>query len=122
MPRIKSSEPKVMRSSPETVSMPDAGEQKSERHRDHGLVLVLATEAHEGTEGQEIDREELRRPEFECEGGDQRRQKRDQENRDQRAYEGGRECCGERLGRLPPAAPSDSRRTWSPPTRLRREC
>ena len=77
----------------------DAGEQQAERHRDHGLVLGFAPEADERTEGQEIDREELRRPEFERERRDQRRQEGDQQHRDQRADEGRGERRGQRFGR-----------------------
>src|SRR5258705_11342160 len=45
MPRKRSVEPKVMRSWPDTVSMPTAGEQHSERHRNDCLVLGFAAEA-----------------------------------------------------------------------------
>ena len=48
----------------------DAGQQQAERHRDDGLVLGLAAEADEGAEGEQIDREEFRRPEFQREGRD----------------------------------------------------
>ena len=77
----------------------DAGQQQAERHRDDGLVLGLAAEADEGAEGQQIDREEFRRPEFQRERRDQRRQKRDQQHRDQRADEGGGERRGQRFRR-----------------------
>ena len=77
----------------------DAGQQQPERHRDQGLVLLLAPEADEGAEGQQIDREEFRRPEFERERGDQRRQEGDQQHRDQRADERRGERRGQRLGR-----------------------
>ncbi len=45
----------------------DAGQQQPERHRDDGLVLGLAAEADKGAEGQEINREEFRRSEFQRE-------------------------------------------------------
>ena len=48
----------------------DAGEQQAERHRDDGLVLGFAAEADEGAEGQQIDREEFRRPELQRKGRD----------------------------------------------------
>src|SRR5882757_6278131 len=85
MPRKRSVEPKVMRSWPDTVSMPTAGEQHSERHRNDCLVLGFAAEAEadKGAEG-----EQIRWSEFQRERRDHRRQERDQQHRDQRTDEG----------------------------------
>ena len=77
----------------------DAGEQQAERHRNDGLVLGLAAEPDKGAEGQQIDREEFRRPEFQRERRDHRRQEGDQQHRDQRADEGRGERRGQRFGR-----------------------
>ncbi len=55
MPRKRSVEPKVMRSWPDTVSMPTAGEQHSERHRNDCLVLGFAAEA-EADKEQKVSR------------------------------------------------------------------
>ena len=79
----------------------DAGEQQSERKRDDGLVLVLAAQPDERAEGQQIDREEFRRPEAQREGRDTGREEGDQQHGKQRADEGGSEGSGQRLGGLP---------------------
>ena len=78
----------------------DAGEQQAERHGNDGLVLILASEAHERAERQQVDREKFRRPEPQRERGDAGRQKRDQQDRRQRADERRGEGCGQGLRRL----------------------
>ena len=99
MPRNNSLEPKVMRNWPDTVSMPTPASSRPSDIEISGLVLLLAPEADKGAEGQQIDREEFRRPEFERERRDQRRQEGDQQHRDQRADEGRGEGGGQGFGR-----------------------
>ena len=77
----------------------DAGEQQAERHRNHRLVLGLAAEPDKGAEGEQIDREEFRRPEFQRKRRDHRRQEGDQHHRDQRADERRGERRGQRFRR-----------------------
>ena len=98
MPRSRSLKPNVMRKRAGHRVHADAGQQQAERHRDDGLVLVLAAEADERAERQQIDREELRRPEAKRERGDAGRQERDQQHRDQRADERRGERRRQRLG------------------------
>ncbi len=65
----------------------DPGEQEAERHRNDGLVLVLAPEPHERAERQEIDGEEFRRSKSQRERRDAGRKKRDQQHGRERADE-----------------------------------
>jgi hypothetical protein len=77
----------------------DARDHEAERHRDDGLVLLLAAEAHERAEREEIDREEFRRAELQREARDARREERDQQHRHERADERRGEGRRERFGR-----------------------
>ena len=67
-----------------------AGSSRPSDIDDDGLVFFLASESDEGAEGEEVDGEEFRRTEAQCEVGDTRREERDEDHRDQRTDEGGR--------------------------------
>src|SRR5882762_7913909 len=123
MPRKRSVEPKVMRSWPDTVSMPTAGEQHSERHRNDCLVLGFAAEA-------EADKEQKVSRYTEKNSGGPNFSANDE-------IIGARNVISSTATSEPmkdevkaavsasaalPAAPSDNRRRWSRPTKLRREC
>ena len=98
----------------------DGGEQEADGERGHDLGLVLLPQAHEGAEGEKEHGEELGRAEAQREPRHQRRHEGDEEDAGERADEGGREGGGERFRRPALHGHRDSRRRWSPPTRLLR--
>jgi hypothetical protein len=75
----------------------DRRERKADHHRGHGLERRFLAHAHETAEGKEIDAEFLRRPELQRKLGNQRRNQRDHDHREQRAHEGRREGGSKRL-------------------------
>ena len=94
-------EPKVRRSAPVTGSVPTAASAKPSIIEAMRLERRLLAHADEGAEGEQVDREELRRAELEREAGDDRREERDHDHRDQRADERGGERRGERVAGAP---------------------
>ena len=78
----------------------DRAERKADHHRGDGLERRLLAQADEAAEGEEIDREDFRRPELQREARHQRREQRDHDDGEQRADEGRGERGGQRLAGL----------------------
>ena len=70
-----------------------------EHHRSDGLERRFLAHADECAEGKQVDREKLRRPEFERKFGYHRRKEGDHDHRHQRSDEGRRESGRERFAR-----------------------
>ena len=87
-PRSSSIVPKVMPKLAGDAVEADRGEREAERHRRQHLERQFLAHADETAEGQQIDREELRRPEPERELRDDRREEGEQQHRDEGAEEG----------------------------------
>jgi hypothetical protein len=75
---------------------PDGGQREAGHHRRQRLERGLLAHADEGAESEQVDGEELRRPEFEREIGDDRREERYDQHRDEGADERGGKCGGQR--------------------------
>src|SRR5690349_18811592 len=75
----------------------DGAKPETDHHRSHGLERRFLAQSDETAESQEIDRENLWRPETERKTGDQWRHQRDDNHREQRADEGRREGGGKGL-------------------------
>ena len=100
-PFMRSVTPKVRRSWPVTMSSPTAARMKPSRIDTQRLERIAAAEPDEAREGQELDGEELRRPELQRDLGQERREEGDEHDREERAHERRGEGGGERLPALP---------------------
>ena len=83
-PFMRSVKPNVRRSWPVTMSSPTAGQDEAEQDGHERLERIAAAQPDEAREGQELDGEELRRPEPEGELGEERGEERDEHDREER--------------------------------------
>ena len=96
-PRSSSIVPKVIRRLPVTLSIPTAASEKPSIIAASTLKGDSSSHSDEAAEGQELHREELRRPELQGEAGDDRRQEGQHDDGKEGADEGRREGGRERL-------------------------